>query len=167
MKTETKKIVTTALLAALICIATMMIKIPSPLKGYLNLGDGFVLVAGWILSPFYGLLAAGIGSALADIFAGYTVYAGATFLIKGGMALACHFIFQSLSKHLSALWSRILSGVIAEIIMVGGYYLFEGFLYGFEVSLVNILPNAMQGFAGILVGVLLIKALEKSLPTFE
>lgn len=58
MKTETKKIVMTVLLAALICIVTMMIKIPSPLKGYLNLGDGFVLVAGWILSPFYGLLAA-------------------------------------------------------------------------------------------------------------
>lgn len=167
MKTETKKIVMTALLAALICIATMMIKIPSPLKGYLNLGDGFVLVAGWMLPPFYGLLAGGIGSALADVFSGYMVYAGATFLIKGGMALVAYFVFHTLSKKFSSLIRYIIGGVSAEILMVGGYYLFEGFLYGFEASLVNILPNAMQGIAGIIVGTLLIKILNKSFPHLD
>ena len=38
MKTKTQKIVTASMLAALCCVATMIIKIPSPLKGYLNLG---------------------------------------------------------------------------------------------------------------------------------
>ena len=38
-KNATQKIVIAALLAALTCVATMIIKIPSPLKGYLNLGD--------------------------------------------------------------------------------------------------------------------------------
>ena len=64
----TRKIVMSAMFAALVCIATMMIRIPSPLKGYLNLGDGIVLLAGWMLPPFYGFLAAGAGSALADLF---------------------------------------------------------------------------------------------------
>ena len=32
----TQRIVMAALLAALTCVATMIIKIPSPLKGYLN-----------------------------------------------------------------------------------------------------------------------------------
>ena len=63
MKSQTQKLVTAALLAALTCIATMIIKIPSPMKGYLNLGDCVVLLAGWLLSPMYGFLAAGIGSA--------------------------------------------------------------------------------------------------------
>ena len=67
MNTRTKKIVMAAMLAALACVATMIIKIPSPLKGYLNLGDCIVLVAGWMLSPTYGFLAAGLGSALADL----------------------------------------------------------------------------------------------------
>ena len=39
----------------------MIIKIPSPLKGYLNLGDCVVLLAGWMLPPTYGFLAAGLG----------------------------------------------------------------------------------------------------------
>ena len=43
MNTKTKKIVMAALMAALACVATMIIKIPSPLKGYLNLGDCIVL----------------------------------------------------------------------------------------------------------------------------
>ena len=60
---KTKKLVMAALLAALCCVATMIIKIPSPLKGYLNLGDCVVLLAGWLLSPLYGFLAAGAGSA--------------------------------------------------------------------------------------------------------
>ncbi|MBQ3258353.1 MAG: ECF transporter S component, partial [Oscillospiraceae bacterium] len=66
MKSNTKKIVMAALMAALACVATMIIKVPSPLKGYLNLGDCVVLTAGWMLSPIYGFLAAGLGSALAD-----------------------------------------------------------------------------------------------------
>ena len=57
MNTKTKQIVMAALIAALACIATMIIKIPSPLKGYINLGDCVVLLAGWMLLPAYGFLA--------------------------------------------------------------------------------------------------------------
>ena len=62
----TKKIAIAALLAALNCVTTMIIKIPSPLKGYINLGDCIVLLSGWLLSPGYGFAAAAIGSALAE-----------------------------------------------------------------------------------------------------
>ena len=91
MKTKTQKIVIAAMLAALTCIATMIIKIPSPLKGYLNLGDCVVLLSGWLLSPLYGFLAAGLGSGLADLISGYGVYVPATFIIKGVMAIAAYF----------------------------------------------------------------------------
>ena len=53
----TQRIVIAALLAAVTCVVTMIVKIPSPLKGYLNLGDCVVLTAGWMLSPMYGFLA--------------------------------------------------------------------------------------------------------------
>ena len=43
----------TALLASLTCVATMIIKIPSPLHGYLNLGDAIVLLAGCALLLFW------------------------------------------------------------------------------------------------------------------
>ena len=162
MKTKTQKIVMASLLAALCCVATMIIKIPSPLKGYLNLGDCVVLLSGWILSPLYGFLAAGLGSALADVFSGYVTYAPATFIIKGLMALIAYFGFKILQNKIGNLPSRIISGIVAEAIMVLGYFVFEGFLYGFIPSIVNIPANAMQGLAGIILGIIIIKVFEKN-----
>ncbi len=162
MKTKTQKIVMTSLLAALCCVATMIIKIPSPLKGYLNLGDCIVLLSGWFLSPFYGFLAAGLGSALADVFSGYLTYAPATFVIKGFMALIAYFGFKLLRYKIGNLPSRIISGIVAEVIMVLGYFVFEGFLYGFIPSIVNIPANAVQGVAGLIIGTILIKIFEKN-----
>lgn len=162
MNTRTKKIVVAALLAALTCVATMVIKIPSPLKGYLNLGDCVVLVAGWLLPPGYSFLAAGLGSALADVFSGYVAYAPATFVIKGLMALVAFYLYKLLSSKAGSTVSRIISGILAEIVMVLGYYVFEGFMYGFAPSLVNVPANAMQGVAGLIIGVALIKVFEKN-----
>ena len=155
------------MLAALTCVATMIVKIPSPLKGYLNLGDCIVLTAGWMLPAGYGFLAAGLGSALADLFSGYVVYAPATFVIKGLMALAACFGFRLLHRRLGSLAAGIISGAAAEILMVLGYFVFEGFLYGFVPSVVNIPANGVQGAAGLVIGVVLMKAFEKRKLTTE
>ena len=162
MNTNTKKLVMAALMAALTCVATMMIVIPSPLKGYINLGDCLVLTSGWLLSPVYGFLAAGLGSALADLFAGYVLYAPVTFLIKGVMALIACFGFRLLHKKCKHLISRIISGAAAEIVMILGYFVFEGFMYGFIPSAVNIPANGVQGIAGMIIGIVLMKTIEKS-----
>lgn len=159
---NTKRIVISALFAALTCVATMIIKIPSPLKGYLNLGDGIVLLCAWLLPGTYAFLAAGLGSALADVLSGYMTYAPATFVIKGLMALLALYSFRLMSKKIKDLPARIISGIFAEILMILGYFLFEGVLYGFGASVVNIPANGVQGVAGIILSVLLIKALQKS-----
>ena len=154
MNSKTKTLVTASLLAALTVISTMIIKIPSPLKGYMNLGDCVVLLSGWILPPFYSFFAAGLGSALADLFLGYTIYAPATFIIKGLMAICAHYVYKATNQ-------RIISGFLAECIMVFGYYIFEGVLYGFIPSLANMPANIVQGVAGLVLGLLLIKTFEK------
>lgn len=161
MNSKTKKIVITALLCALVCVATMIIKIPSPLKGYINLGDCMVLLAGWMLPPLYGFLAAGLGSMLADLFAGYITYAPATFIIKGAMALIVFACFKLLNKKIGKLPSQIIGSILAELAMILGYFIFEGFLYGFAPSLVNIPANAFQGVAGIIIGIILTNVLDK------
>lgn len=156
---KTKKIVLSALLAALVCVATMIIRLPSPLGGYINLGDGIVLLCGWLLSPAYGFLAAGIGSGLADILSGYVAYAPATFVIKGAMALLVYWIAKSLRTR--PLTGKLVGGVAAELVMIGGYLLFESFIYGFVPSLVNVPANAVQGLAGLIVGLILVRVFEK------
>ena len=148
--------------AALCCVATMIIKIPSPLKGYLNLGDCVVLLSGWLLPPVYGFAAAGIGSALADIFSGYIVYAPATFVIKGSMAIIAHFCFKGMQNKLGNTPSRLIGGALAEMEMVLGYFIFEGFIYGFLPSMVNIPANGVQGAAGLILGILLVKVFDRT-----
>ncbi len=156
---KTKRIVMSALLAALVCVATMIIRLPSPLGGYINLGDGIVLLCGWLLSPVYGFLRAGIGSGLADILSGYVAYAPATFVIKGAMALLAYWIAKSLRTR--PLTAKLVGGVAAELVMIGGYLLFESFIYGFVPSLVNVPANAVQGLAGLVVGIILVRVFEK------
>ncbi len=161
MHSKTKRIVTAALMSAMVCVATMIIKIPSPMKGYLNIGDCIVLLCGWLLAPGYGFAAAGLGSALADLFSGYITYAPATFLIKGSMALIAFGCCKLMNKRLGRLPSQIIGAVLAEIVMVSGYYVFEGFIYGFIPSAVNIPANAVQGAAGLILGIVLVKVFER------
>jgi uncharacterized membrane protein len=160
MSTKIRKIVFTALMASLICVATMIIKIPTPLHGYINLGDAIVLLAAWTLGPVYGFAAAGIGSALADILSGYAVYAPATFVIKGLMALDAWVVYRKTKKTHSMILLCV-SAILAELLMVGGYYLFEGILYGFIPSLANIPANLIQALGGIIFGIVLNKAIGK------
>ena len=110
MHRKTKKIVFTSLLAAMVCVVTMIIKIPTLTGGYMNIGDGMVLLCGFILGPVWGSLAAGIGSMLADLV-GYPIYAIATFLIKALMAFVAYFI----AKLLKAIFkkNRLLGAIIS------------------------------------------------------
>ncbi len=161
MKNQKLKLtIISALFAALICVATMVVKIPTPLNGYINLGDCVILVASFTLPCGYGFLAAGIGSCLADILSGYTAYAPATFIIKGLMVLVV-FLVTKLLKSGKQNLVKVLSGILAELWMVLGYYIFEGFMYGFAPSLANIPMNLIQGGAGLILAVVLIKVFEK------
>ena len=154
---RTKKVVFSALFAALCCVLTMIVKIPSVLGGFMHLGDGAVLTAGYFLGGAYGFLAAAIGSALADVFSGYIIYAPVTFFIKGLMALVM-WMFSKKGKKVYT----ILGAFLAELIMGVGYYVFEGFLYGFSEALVNIPANLIQGIFGFFGGLVLLGIFNKS-----
>lgn len=152
MKDKTiQKLVISALLASFTCVATMLIQIPNGIGGYFNLGDCIVLLCGWLLGPVYGAAAAGIGSALADAFAGYFVYVPATFLIKALMAVVAYFVLKGAKKK----WMVIVSGISAECVMVFGYFAYECFLYTAAGAVPGLIPNALQGIVGIVCGVLL------------
>lgn len=98
-KVSTKKIAYTGLMMGLCLLATYIIRIPiSTTGGYIHLGDGFVLLSGILLGPLYGMLAAGIGSALADVIAGYAAWAVPTLIVKGLMALIVGYVFKNKAK---------------------------------------------------------------------
>ena len=81
-----RMLVLSAMFAALCCVTTMLVQFPT-VAGYTNIGEGMCLLAGLVLGPWYGFFAAGIGSGLADLLAGYAHYVPGTFIIKGLVAL--------------------------------------------------------------------------------
>jgi len=155
---KTKKLVLAALLAALICVSTLIITVTLPGGGYFNLGDCFVITSGVVLGPLFSFLAAAIGSALADIISGYALYAPATFVIKGLMALVVGFICLKNKKMLNV----FISGFLAEIIMLIGYFLYELMLNGFSLAILGVAGNALQGVVGVVSSFALILLLTKN-----
>ena len=156
---NTKKFTLTAMFAALTCVATMVIHIPSPMNGYVNLGDAIVLLGAFLLGPVPGMIAAGLGSMLADLFLGYSSYMFASLIIKGLMGLCAGLIV----KKYSSVISSSIAAVASEAIMVCGYFLFEALLLGNGLAALSGVPgNLVQGGAGIIVSVILYAVLKKN-----
>lgn len=142
-----KPLAFTALFAALCCTSTLLITVPLPF-GYFNTGDIFVLLAGWCLGPLYGSVAAATGSALADVLAGFALYAPATFIIKGVDALVAYLVWSFLKKLIKKapdFTARALSAIAGEALMLLGYFAFESVLYGFGGATASLLGNGLQG----------------------
>ena len=157
---QIKNLVFAALLAALACVATLVLTVPSPTGGYMNLGDTVVVLSAYLLGPWWGAAAAGIGSMLADLFAGYPAYAPATLVIKAVMALLAAVLYKALGKEN---WAFLVCAVAAEAVMVVGYWLYDGFLMGSVMgAAVGIPSNLVQAAFGLIASTALALALKAS-----
>lgn len=164
---KTIKIIMAALMAAMTCISTMAIKVPSPTSGYIHLGDGVVLLSGILLGPFYGGAAAGIGSMFADLLSGYAGFALPTLIIKALAAIAASIVYHLLTNHvfhakLKSL-AVIVSGISGGFLVTTGYFLFEGAIMnlGFAAAASGIPFNLVQNAFGIIIATLLLPVLTK------
>ena len=165
MNNKVKKLVITALLAAMTTVATLLIQIPTPTKGYVNLGDCLVNISAWLLGPFYGAAAGGIGSAMADIMSGYVIYAPATLTIKSGMAVAAYYVYKALSGKSDSIAARAVAAAASELIMTFGYCAYEAVLSGsISAAIAGIPANLIQGSMGAVTSVFIYEAVIKRIP---
>ena len=156
---EVKQLFNVGIVAAfstLAFVGTTVIRIPIPATGgYFNLGDTFVMVAALLYGPAIGGLVGFIGPALSDAI-GFPQFILATAVVKGVEGIVIGFIStgakgDSLAKPVLAL----LAGIG---ILVGGYFVFEAYIYPalgktipfFKVTdakaaLAEIVPNLLQG----------------------
>lgn len=157
MKMNLKKLVMTALFAALACVATMSIRIPTPgTNGYIHPGDAIVILSGIILGPMYGMLAGGIGSAFADLLGGYFIYVPITLVIKGLIALVAGLIYRKIGKTQTGRYIGVALGGVTDIVLVaGGYFLCEAVMYGAAGAAASIPANVIQGVGGLVISLVL------------
>lgn len=164
------KLVTTALMMCLIMIATMFIKIPIPFtQGYVHLGDAVIFLSVFILGKKYGALAAGLGSALGDILGGFAFWAPWTLAIKFVMAFIIGIFVEKREANgrnrfeLKLSVTEIAGMVLACAVMVAGYYVAEGVMYGNWVApLMGIGWNIGQFGVGMVVAHLVGAAIFKT-----
>ena len=119
-----------------------------------------MLLSGWLLGPWWGAAAGGIGSMLADLLLGYGHYAPGTLVIKGLMALVGALVFKAFGK---SSVGALVSGVISEIIMVAGYFGYAGLLLGKGIGAAASVPgNLVQGAVGLVAGFLLLQVVRRT-----
>jgi len=130
-----------AVFTALVALTTAVFQIYIPeTKGYFNMGEIVTYTTALLFGPIVGCIAGGLGSALADVMAGYYIYASATLVIKGvesfvvgylsrklpklkGKALGSLTVF-SLLAIFTGLWIYLYSGTFTFTLALGQYEIF-------------------------------------------
>lgn len=141
------RIVRTGLMAAMICLLTTLLHIPTP-NGYIHCGDAVIYLAAATLPLPYAVAAAAVGGAMADFLSGYAAYILPTFLIKGILAAA----FQKVGGEELVSRRKVMACVVCCLITVVGYWAAAVVLYGNPTAQVleTVPANLMQGVGSAL-----------------
>ena len=118
-----------AVFAALVTIATVSFSASVPAtKGYFNIGETAIYVSALLFGTSVGGLSAGIGSMIADLVLGYTLFAPATLIIKGiEGAIVGHLGKRAvLSQRLGRLLAGVTAIALGTIILAVGSSYYTG-----------------------------------------
>ncbi len=157
-----------AILTAITVVFTLIVRVPTPIKGYISLCDVVIVFSAYLFGPFTALIAGGLGTGIADIIGGYAQWAPFSFIIHGLQGLLIGLIAKKgITSGSASLLRMILGGVVGMVVMVGGYYLVGGIFYGFEPSLVEIPLNLMQSGVGVILGIAVSKSVTIAYPAIR
>lgn len=119
---RTREMVAAAIFVALTAVVTRYTAIPIPAtRGFFNLGEVVIYVGAIVYGPLVGMLAGGVGSALADVWAQAPYYAPFTLVIKGIEG----YVVGRLAGSTNA--SRLRATLAGGALMVAGYFLAQTF----------------------------------------
>jgi uncharacterized membrane protein len=183
------RIATLAILIAVTALFTYVVRIPvAPTRGYINFGDVAIFFTAIIFGPITALITGGVGTALADLLAGYAQWAPFTFLAHGLQGLGIGLVIKAKHKisggkissqkisgagaapeqqpypHKPGIPSLIVAFLVGTLIMGGIYFLTGGIMVGFAAAAAEIPGNILQNVVGILVGTPLALAVWKAYP---
>lgn len=155
------RVATVAILAAVTAVFTIFIRVPSPARGYFNLGDVAVAFTAFTFGPLSALLAGGIGTALADLIGSYVQWAPISLVVHGLEGLVIGLIVRMRPGHLGI---SIAAGIAGVAVMVGGYLAGGILLTGIGPALAEAPGNIVQSAAGVILGIPLSLAVSRAYP---
>lgn len=141
-----KRLTMGGMLAALVAVFTAYVSVPIA-GGYFHPGDAMIALSAIVLGP-YAAIPAAIGSCLADLLAGYTIYAPFTFIIKGLVGLIAGWGCRSGKLSVRTVCMLLL----AAIIIPAGYFVTDCVLYSFATAVASLAWNLLQALVCIAAG---------------
>jgi len=150
----------TAVMTAITFALTRVVQVPTPVVGYIHLGDVGVFFSAFAFGPWVGAVVGGLGTALADLTSPYAQWAIFSLLIHGVQGWVAGWI--------SARWQNVqgllLATIVGGAIVVVGYLLAGTILIGFGAALTEVPLNIVQVAAGAIVSVPLFAAVRQAYP---
>ncbi len=177
-QSDVKQLVNVGIIAAfstLAFVGTTVIRIPIPATGgYFNLGDTFVMIAALLYGPLIGALVGLIGPALADAI-GFPQFILATALVKCLEGFAVGLIGGK--SRWDTLTRPVLALAVGIMILVGGYFVFEAFIYPLlakkvpffgvtdpKAAIAEVIPNLLQGIISAVIALGIWRVFRKKAP---
>ena len=168
---KTNRIVMTGLMTCLILVATMVVRIPVPFtQGYVHLGDTMIFLGVLLLGKKNGTIAAGVGSALADLLGGYAYYVPWTLVVKALMAFVVGAALEHQEKKgrledrgFRATGLELLAMFFGGVEMTVGYYISASLMHGNWITPLGSVPgNIGQFIVGMILAAILARAIYKT-----
>ena len=154
-KLRTFDLILTAMLIALVFVATLTLNIRLPIAangGLVHLGTGMLFIASILFGPKKGALAGAIGMGLFDLVSGWTLWAPFTIIARGLQGYIVGKIAWSLGRKGSSMPFNLLATITSIPVMLGVYYLCERILFGnWIIPLASIPGNIVQNIVGIII----------------
>lgn len=168
-KMSTYTLALVGMMAAAIFVANFVsFPVPSAGNTRIHIANAVCLLAGMLLGPINGGLAAGIGSALYDftnpLFASEFWI---TFINKFMLTFVCGLVVHGLlgarrGGRPAPLLRVVLGAVLGSLVYIGLFYM-KSYLMGKYLALANLVPSFINAAFGIVVAPLLYYALQQAL----
>lgn len=164
-KFKTKDMVETALLTALVFVATAFINIRLPFLsngGLVHLGTVMLFITAIVFGKGKGAIAGAVGMAIFDLSSGWALWAPFTFIIRGIMGYMVGAVTWSKNRNGNNLMVNIFAVILSGVWMIFGYYIAEGIIYGNWIAPLGSVPgNAAQIVIGLILGLPMAKVLKR------
>ncbi|MDT4761926.1 ECF transporter S component [Sphaerochaeta sp. PS] len=158
------KVAVVAVLTAVVVVFTMVVRIPTA-KGYLNLCDVAICFIAFTFGPWSAFIAAGLGTALADLFSGYAQWAPISFVVHGLEGLLVAMIVRQKGSVTISPIVKLLAGLVCMATVSLGYFALSAyFISGFSVAAAEIPWNLVQSGVGVVLGLALAAAVKRAYP---
>ncbi len=137
-----------------------VLRLPSPVGGYISLCDAAVTFVAYAFGPFTGFIAGGLGAAFADLIGGFPQWALISFIVHGVEALLMGLVIR---KNSTSMGLKIIAALIAIVVVAGGYLLLTTLsgLTVFQEALLEVPGNILQSGVGAVIGLVLYSAVRK------